>query len=217
MNRAGGTRNALCDRLRKSTWEEQRNFLGTLAVVAALLAQLTYTAVLTPPQELGPGCTDLCADPTLSTMAYLSSLVQQSPAISLQYLSKAAKQEAPHPIQLSRTTSAFLVLNGTSLFLALATMCLCVLILLVGQNGVRFIHWVLPFVWGSAFCAFSAFTIAQFTVFHFADDYKHTNAAVWIVFAIAIVTLIVTVMVCVHIAGSGQDAVIQDQPHPEFE
>lgn len=210
--------------LQRSGPEDIRNTLVAISVVAALLAQLTYTAVLTPPQELSD-CTDLCPN-TLAMATYLNALVllandsNQLPLANLTYLSSYAQLPGPIQFNLAARTKAFLCLNSFALFLALAsiivaTLSLCMRARLQEQGHPLPPHQIttdavcyavtcaLFLMVLAALCAFAAFTVAHYTVIYYPGFTRNNNAFFTIIAFAGFILLLTGFLLkyCVRVCG----------------
>ncbi len=180
--------------------------LANFAIVAVLLATLSYTGVLTPPKEYDSGCSSLCPE-SLYQIVMAQQLGQTCnysqdgvPACAdYQGSREESTQCRNHWFQdwysyevqaleistsLSKWGSVYVVLNAAALFSSLATVMLCAVLPLFCTCLQQLVHVVFVssfFLAISTVCAFAAFIAAHFILFFYSAG---ANYAMWIVLSL---------------------------------
>ena len=171
--------------------------IAAMAVVAALIATLSYTSVVDPPLQRSD-CQTLCPE-TIATLVWLNlyATLQQEASGSfpiselVQFLGNI---NIPVNASLGVVVSFWVVFNGLALYLALMTIFIATFGILFklqsGANSREISAKVLvvsayPLLF-SLFSALAAFTFAQFITFYIVGG---RNVAAWITLVAAVLSL----------------------------
>ena len=199
--------------------KEIRDVLNAVAIVSALLATLTYTGVLTPPQQVSD-CTDLCGNPTLSNIGVTvwyavraatkadngSAIFRNTTQSYFGGLYNTSRVVNSKTVFIPSTT-AFIAFNAAALYLSLAALTQTLLLIwwtsspkpgaVASKALINCLRCILFEVIFAIVCASVSFTVAHYTVFYVDGD-KHQGfwAAVSVGILMFVITVVVPFVVC---------------------